>query len=270
MKCPSCDYQNRVGVRFCEECGEPLPEPDSKSVPETSVQVESASGSSRKAAVELTCPVCGFSNRGGIKFCEECGATLVTSALKVAPPEPKPAAPKPQPAPIPKPVTVKCPACGFDNPKNLRFCGACGASLTPPTPKPAAPKPQPAPLPKPVTVKCPACGFDNPKGLRFCGACGASLVPAKPQPIAVPGPATVQCPACGFDNPRGLRFCGACGESLIARPAPTRPVRRAAPKRKGVPVWLKAILRLAASSISGYVMGKLGMLALNALLQSLG
>jgi DNA-directed RNA polymerase subunit M/transcription elongation factor TFIIS len=224
MKCPSCDYQNRVGVRFCEECGEPLPEPDSKSVPETSVQVESASGSSRKAAVELTCPVCGFSNRGGIKFCEECGATLVTSALKVAPPEPKP----------------------------------------------AAPKPQPAPLPKPVTVKCPACGFDNPKGLRFCGACGASLVPAKPQPIAVPGPATVQCPACGFDNPRGLRFCGACGESLIARPAPTRPVRRAAPKRKGVPVWLKAILRLAASSISGYVMGKLGMLALNALLQSLG
>jgi hypothetical protein len=37
-----------------------------------------------------------------------------------------------------------------------------------------------------------------------------------------------------------------------------------------VPVWLKAILRLAASSISGYVMGKLGMLALNALLQSLG
>jgi class 3 adenylate cyclase/tetratricopeptide (TPR) repeat protein len=49
---------------------------------------------------------------------------------------------------------MHCPACGFDNPAAIKFCGGCGA-----------------PLPN----ACPACGFDNPPAFRFCGDCGRSL-----------------------------------------------------------------------------------------------
>src|SRR5689334_8821567 len=59
-----------------------------------------------------------------------------------------------------------CPNCSFDNPPNMRFCGACGASLT---------------------VACAECGFANPLDFRFCGMCGKRLstehaVPSVEQP----------------------------------------------------------------------------------------
>jgi adenylate cyclase len=60
---------------------------------------------------------------------------------------------------------MRCPACDFENPADVRFCGSCGASLTP---------------------ACPACGAENPAGFRFCGSCGASLVdPGSPSEPAV-------------------------------------------------------------------------------------
>jgi len=49
MKCPKCQFDNREGIKFCEECG---------------------------AKVELRCPKCGAEIPPGRKFCGECGHDL--------------------------------------------------------------------------------------------------------------------------------------------------------------------------------------------------
>jgi class 3 adenylate cyclase/tetratricopeptide (TPR) repeat protein len=49
MKCPKCQFENREGVKFCEECG---------------------------ANFELRCPNCTASIQLGRKFCGECGFKL--------------------------------------------------------------------------------------------------------------------------------------------------------------------------------------------------
>ena len=50
MKCTECQFDNREGVRFCEECG---------------------------AKFELECPACKGNIPLGSKFCGECGYTLI-------------------------------------------------------------------------------------------------------------------------------------------------------------------------------------------------
>ena len=55
---------------------------------------------------------------------------------------------------------MKCPACGFQNLEEARFCNRCGKKLD---------------------RGCPACGQVNPPGSKFCHACGAGL-------IKTPGP----------------------------------------------------------------------------------
>jgi len=49
MKCPKCQFENREGVRFCEQCG---------------------------AKMESECPNCGATIPLGSKFCGECGHNL--------------------------------------------------------------------------------------------------------------------------------------------------------------------------------------------------
>jgi hypothetical protein len=49
MQCPKCRFENREGVKFCEECG---------------------------AKMELVCPGCGAKIPPGTKFCGECGHPL--------------------------------------------------------------------------------------------------------------------------------------------------------------------------------------------------
>jgi len=49
MQCPRCHAENRVGRRFCGECG---------------------------LSLALTCPACGFLNEGNEKFCGGCGAAV--------------------------------------------------------------------------------------------------------------------------------------------------------------------------------------------------
>src|SRR4030043_1346436 len=49
MKCPKCQFENREGIKFCEECG---------------------------AKMELKCPKCGVEVPLGRKFCGECGHDL--------------------------------------------------------------------------------------------------------------------------------------------------------------------------------------------------
>ena len=52
MQCPKCQFKNREGANFCNECG---------------------------TKFEYACPECGASNRVGSKFCDECGYDLRTS-----------------------------------------------------------------------------------------------------------------------------------------------------------------------------------------------
>ena len=66
MRCPSCDFENREGIKFCENCGNqfstiaPIP---------NSVR-----------PISINCLNCGKPNRAGIRFCEECGSLLVERA----------------------------------------------------------------------------------------------------------------------------------------------------------------------------------------------
>ena len=57
MKCPKCQFDNRDGVKFCEECG---------------------------ARMELECPKCGTKIPLDRKFCGECGHNLTTPSAPVA------------------------------------------------------------------------------------------------------------------------------------------------------------------------------------------
>ncbi|HXG14632.1 MAG TPA: AAA family ATPase [Calidithermus sp.] len=67
----------------------------------------------------MRCPACQADNRAGVRFCEECGASL----------------------------DVTCPACGASLPVGRRFCGQCGAPL--PGAAPARPGAVPAGTPGP-------------------------------------------------------------------------------------------------------------------------
>jgi class 3 adenylate cyclase/tetratricopeptide (TPR) repeat protein len=58
MKCSNCEFDNREGVKFCEECG---------------------------AKMELQCPSCGARIPPGRKFCGDCGCNLTLPSD--APPE---------------------------------------------------------------------------------------------------------------------------------------------------------------------------------------
>ena len=53
MRCRRCQFENRAGVRFCEECG---------------------------AQIEQSCPACGAVVPSDRKFCGACGQVLAAPA----------------------------------------------------------------------------------------------------------------------------------------------------------------------------------------------
>jgi hypothetical protein len=57
VKCSECQFNNREGVKFCEECG---------------------------AKIELVCPACKANIPLGRKFCGECGYDLSNSTESAA------------------------------------------------------------------------------------------------------------------------------------------------------------------------------------------
>lgn len=198
MKCTACGYDNRDGIRFCEECGEPLPLPEQG----------------------LTCPECGFTNREEVSFCEECGYAF--SAEPDSPPEVLTS-------------TLTCPACGFANRTEVSFCEECGYAFG------AVPEP---PFAEPVpALTCPSCGFANRDGVSFCEECG---YPFEAMPEVFQATVAQACPACGFVNRAEVLFCEECGYQLAALPAapvfesvaPARPkpatVRPVIPKTRPV------------------------------------
>lgn len=59
--CSACGKINRMGIQFCEYCGNNLTEEKTRVVPKAQGQ---------------PCPACGKPNRTGIKFCEFCGESF--------------------------------------------------------------------------------------------------------------------------------------------------------------------------------------------------
>src|SRR5712691_5484384 len=72
MHCPSCDFENPAGMKFCGACAAPLP---------------------------ARCAACGFDNPSQFKFCGAC-ATPLQAATLVATATPLPARP-PMPSSAP-------------------------------------------------------------------------------------------------------------------------------------------------------------------------
>ncbi len=70
--------------------------------------------------------------------------------------------------------TWKCPACGYENKANARFCVKCGARLTKETPG--------------GKIYCPQCSAASAEGSNFCTACGYAFKEKKPGLSATPAP----------------------------------------------------------------------------------
>jgi class 3 adenylate cyclase/tetratricopeptide (TPR) repeat protein len=85
-------------------------------------------------------------------------------------------------------MTVRCDACGTDNPSNARFCGACGSILG---------------------ERCPACAAPVVRGNRFCGSCGTPLV-ADATPLQAGPVATLS------GEPVSSRVSGGTAPGLVA------------------------------------------------------
>lgn len=63
----------------------------------------------------MRCLSCGFENRPGLRFCENCGTVLQQET---------------QPPPPVVPTGRFCPNCGVPNPISANFCKSCGFSFT--------------------------------------------------------------------------------------------------------------------------------------------
>lgn len=62
---------------------------------------------SATAASEIICPSCGAKLQAGSRFCNQCGANIVSAVEK----------------------ETACPVCGAKLPPNSKFCNSCGAKL---------------------------------------------------------------------------------------------------------------------------------------------
>ncbi|MGE0820624.1 MAG: adenylate/guanylate cyclase domain-containing protein [Candidatus Binatia bacterium] len=78
MRCPSCDFENPEGLKFCNDCG---------------------------AAFKRRCTQCGFDNALQAKFCGECGASLVSN-VQLSVPSPQHPVPHTQPLAERRQLTV--------------------------------------------------------------------------------------------------------------------------------------------------------------------
>ncbi len=90
---------------------------------------------------------------------------------------------------------MKCIGCGFQNPKQSKFCKKCGELLR-------------------ILRRCPQCGSKNPGDSLFCVVCGAGLSEVQK---SVKGKQR-KCRACGHFNELDTRFCVVCGEEMVRGP----------------------------------------------------
>ncbi len=78
----------------------------------------------------MNCPDCGAENLEGAAYCEDCGSKLPVSSVSgpTLTPSAPPSAPPAQPVMTPG-GTMRCGACGAENPATEAYCEDCGASL---------------------------------------------------------------------------------------------------------------------------------------------
>lgn len=182
------------------------------------------------------CAHCGSRNADGLRFCQDCGQKLVSSAVAaggagaVAARDDKrsgiPDTSARSSTPALGPV-VSCPRCRVDNRPGMNFCKMCGALLPRPAEgavtrertalaaavvEPAAPPPAiPAPTP-PAPIRPPA---------------GGAVVQAFPM-----GPI---CPRCRGANTPGAEFCRFCGTPVTVAAAPAPVPRSDSPPGTSLP-----------------------------------
>jgi hypothetical protein len=173
----------------------------------------------------VLCPTCGFSNKEGSKFCNQCGTTLSTIPTSGG--------------------KLRCPSCGTLNAPNNVFCDKCNTRLVPPAPArreepPAAPA-QPAPvkgLQLPTREPSASGDDDLPDWLRQLQGAAAGGEPAQPaaggaQPAAMSQP----------DLPDWLRAAsGSSGDQAGAGAPASQP---SAPE-PDLPDWLRVASGAAA------------------------
>jgi DNA-directed RNA polymerase subunit RPC12/RpoP len=106
--CPHCGYPVKPGIKFCGNCGKPLPV---SPIPDIAHPVANAYPPSPGGGI--ACPHCGKPVRAGAKFCASCGrpvqvqgAAPVTPAV-TTPPVAVQATATPVTAPTSKPLNVK-------------------------------------------------------------------------------------------------------------------------------------------------------------------
>ena len=115
MKCANCNYQNRSGVKYCENCGNAL-----------RVKV---SARAESIPTGNACSSCGTVNRAGIRFCENCGNPLQTKVSSVS---------------HASAHRQACPNCKKQNRAGIRFCENCGFNLSPASAKKNIPSRSPS------------------------------------------------------------------------------------------------------------------------------
>jgi hypothetical protein len=138
----------------------------------------------------ITCPSCGFRNTPERKFCNSCGAGLISIG-------PRPSWPDPQ--------THTCPACGLANPPGQKFCSRCGTGLINPTTQQSG-------QPQQQANNCPACGTPVFPGRQFCNNCGTNLGGGTQQQVQIYESFT--CPICNAPINKGFNPCPNCGTWL--------------------------------------------------------
>ncbi len=155
----------------------------------------------------ITCPNCSADLPDDAVFCDQCGASLSSSA---------PAAPAAS-------GENTCPACGAAAIPGAGFCDNCGASLAEPevtaSPEPAPEPATPAASASPDLVTCPACGEDNLPASKFCANCGFNMdtTEAEPEPAAEVEPEPV------VEEPVGEAKAELAVDEVEAAPIPEPP-----------------------------------------------
>ncbi|XP_036101819.1 double zinc ribbon and ankyrin repeat-containing protein 1 [Molossus molossus] len=178
LKCAQClaPRPSDPFVRFCQECGFPVPPIFGCLPPPEGGQIGLCTEC--ESMVPMNTPVCVV-----------CEAPL---ALQLQPQ-----------ASLRLKEKVICRTCGTGNPAHLKYCVTCERTL--PSSQESmysGDKAPPAPTLKGEIISCPKCGRRNRRGACFCDWCGAT-----------PGISTCYsvCPKCGASNPPSARFCGSCG-----------------------------------------------------------
>jgi ribosomal protein L32 len=188
--CPSCGATILPGEAFCDNCGADLtalavaPAPVFSSDAPTAL-AESAPAPADAGALPTTCPVCGAQTIPGERFCDNCGADLLTphgqpvltpnDATMVAPPN----APDDATLVASAAPAEAAPATSEGTPE------AVPAEAAPETP--AAPvEPPVEPAPAPVEAETPAADATPAVEAETPAADATPAVDATPEPAPVP------------------------------------------------------------------------------------